>query len=72
MLSRSMGGEDPAKLREIVKAEFVDHGSQLLPRYEASHSIGSKHASLQTTGWPRPIASALVRQLHRRPDVDLA
>jgi LacI family transcriptional regulator len=31
LLHRSMKGEDPATLRELVQAEFIDHGSQCLP-----------------------------------------
>ena len=29
-LTRAIAGDDPAELREIVQAEFVDHNSQLL------------------------------------------
>ncbi len=32
LLHRSIGGEDPAMLKELVNAEFIDHGSQLLPQ----------------------------------------
>jgi LacI family transcriptional regulator len=31
LLNRSLAGEEAARLREVVKAEFVDHGSQKLP-----------------------------------------
>jgi LacI family transcriptional regulator len=31
LLHRSMAGEDPATLRELLQAEFIDHGSQRLP-----------------------------------------
>lgn len=31
LLRRRMAGEDPADLRELVEAEFVDHRSQFLP-----------------------------------------